>query len=71
MVSSIESRRRKRLNVWRRCKRRCHYCRRPLTLGEMTIDHVVPRSRGGTDRYSNLVAACHACNQRKADRMAA
>lgn len=32
-----------------------------------TIDHRIPRARGGTDALANLVFACHACNQRKAD----
>ena len=42
---------------------RCFYCgerKKPLTL-----DHVIPRSRGGTDRVANLTAACVPCNQRK------
>ncbi len=33
-----------------------------------TVDHRVPRSRGGTDSLRNLVFACYACNQRKRDR---
>ena len=33
-----------------------------------TVDHVVPRSRGGRSTWQNLVAACRPCNQRKADR---
>ena len=33
-----------------------------------TVDHRVPRSRGGTSRLGNLVFACYACNQRKRDR---
>jgi len=33
-----------------------------------TIDHVLPRSRGGTNAWSNTVAACSGCNQRKGDR---
>ena len=41
----------------------CAYC--DTTGTKMTIDHVVPRSKGGTDRVSNLVLACYDCNQRK------
>ena len=33
-----------------------------------TTDHLIPKSRGGTDDPSNLVAACHACNSGKRDR---
>jgi 5-methylcytosine-specific restriction endonuclease McrA len=49
--------------------RRCVYCGRGETAFE--IDHVVPRSRGGTDRVSNLVLSCHDCNTAKGDRTAA
>lgn len=43
---------------------RCGYCRGPAA----TVDHIVPRSRGGTDSWRNTVAACDSCNQRKANR---
>ena len=43
---------------------RCAYCGRRGT----TVDHVQPRSRGGGDTWLNTVAACAACNHRKADR---
>jgi len=49
--------------------RRCVYCGRGETAFE--IDHVVPRSRGGTDRVSNLVLSCHDCNRAKGDQTAA
>ena len=35
----------------------------------MTFDHVIPRSKGGTTTWENVVAACSPCNLRKADRM--
>ncbi len=47
----------------------CVYCGRGETAFE--IDHVVPRSRGGSDRVSNLVLSCHDCNSAKGDRTAA
>jgi hypothetical protein len=50
-------------------ERRCVYCGRGETAFE--IDHVVPRSRGGSDRVSNLVLSCHDCNTAKGDRTAA
>jgi 5-methylcytosine-specific restriction endonuclease McrA len=54
-----------RAGVLRRDLRRCAYCRKP---GE-TIDHVVPRSRGGGHSWENCVACCTTCNVRKADRL--
>jgi 5-methylcytosine-specific restriction endonuclease McrA len=48
---------------------RCAYCGRGETLFE--LDHIWPRSRGGTSRVSNLALACHACNAAKGDRTAA
>jgi 5-methylcytosine-specific restriction endonuclease McrA len=42
----------------------CVYCSAPAT----SLDHVIPRSRGGTHTWDNLVAACRRCNHVKADR---
>jgi len=41
----------------------CQYCGRQA--GDLTIDHVVPRSRGGPHTWDNLVSACKTCNHRK------
>jgi 5-methylcytosine-specific restriction endonuclease McrA len=54
-----------RAGVLRRDARRCAYCGKRAD----TIDHVVPRSRGGSHTWENCVAACKACNSRKADRL--
>ena len=40
----------------------------PNISGDLTIDHVVPKSRGGPDTWENLVAACVPCNNRKGNR---
>jgi 5-methylcytosine-specific restriction endonuclease McrA len=53
-------------NVFRRDNHRCQYCGR--TAGTLTVDHVVPRSLGGTETWENLVCACTDCNSRKGDR---
>jgi 5-methylcytosine-specific restriction endonuclease McrA len=53
-----------RRGVLARDHRRCGYCRQPAT----TIDHIVPRCQGGQNTWLNTIAACYACNQRKADR---
>ena len=47
-------------------KRACVYC--DATNVPLEIDHIHPRSKGGSDRVSNLAISCHDCNQRKGDR---
>ena len=56
-----------RRNLARRDGGRCQYCLRPLDEGERTIDHVLPRSRGGATSWENCVLSCEPCNRRKAD----
>ena len=46
----------------------CQYCHRRYAAGELTLDHVLPRSRGGSSVWENLVACCFACNNRKGNR---
>lgn len=46
----------------------CQYCGARPGRSRLTVDHVVPQSRGGTWSWTNLVAACPACNARKANR---
>ena len=46
---------------------RCVYC--GATAGRLTLDHVVPRSRGGESSWENVVTACAPCNLRKGDRL--
>lgn len=41
-----------------------------LSKADMTIDHIIPRSRGGRDTWSNTACACARCNHRKGDRLA-
>lgn len=41
-----------------------------LTRSDFTIDHIVPRSKGGKDTWTNTACACAACNHRKGDRLA-
>ena len=58
-----------RKNILLRDRNACQYCNVVLTAGELTLDHVVPRSRGGLSTWENLVACCHNCNRRKGDQM--
>jgi 5-methylcytosine-specific restriction endonuclease McrA len=53
-----------RRGVLRRDDHRCCYCGKTAN----TIDHVLPRSRGGRDTWDNLVACCLRCNNLKSDR---
>ena len=46
----------------------CQYCSAQPGHNALTIDHVIPRSRGGVKRWDNVVAACRTCNQRKGSR---
>jgi 5-methylcytosine-specific restriction endonuclease McrA len=55
-----------RKNVLRRDSHRCQYCGRSESM--LTVDHVLPKARGGSDSWENLVAACVHCNNRKGDR---
>ncbi|HEX4143520.1 MAG TPA: HNH endonuclease [Pirellulales bacterium] len=57
-----------RRNVFKRDHYTCQYCGVRPGTEELSIDHVVPRSQGGTSAWGNCVLACVACNKRKADR---
>ncbi|MCB2205624.1 HNH endonuclease [bacterium] len=55
-----------RKNIIRRDGHRCQYCGRTGT--QLTVDHIIPRARGGKDSWENLVTACLACNNKKGSR---
>jgi len=46
----------------------CQYCGAMPGKAQLTIDHVLPRSRGGETSWNNVVTACRRCNQRKGNR---
>ncbi len=54
-----------RQNVFKRDSSRCQYCGAGRDL---TLDHVLPRSKGGKTSWDNLITACKSCNSRKGDR---
>ena len=58
-----------RKNVLLRDRYTCQFCGRVLPAHELTLDHVIPRSRGGHTDWDNLVACCHRCNNLKGDRL--
>lgn len=55
-----------RKNILRRDRYRCVYCGRGDIL--LTVDHIIPKAKGGDDSWENLVCACTKCNNRKGDR---
>jgi len=54
-----------RREVLRRDKHTCQYCG---STKQLTLDHVIPRSKGGNHSWDNVVIACEPCNSRKGDR---
>ena len=56
-----------RENLYKRDEFTCQYCGVALPGRDLTIEHVLPRSRGGPTTWENCVAACEDCNGRKAD----
>lgn len=54
-----------RRNIMRRDKFSCQYCAKK---SDLTIDHVLPKSRGGKDQWENLVTACEKCNVKKGNK---
>lgn len=57
-----------RKNILLRDRNTCQYCSAVLPTNVLTLDHVVPRSRGGKNAWENLVASCKRCNHKKGDR---
>ena len=56
-----------KFNIKLRDEFRCQYCGSTFNHKSLTIDHVVPKSKGGSFSWDNLVAACKPCNQDKKD----
>jgi 5-methylcytosine-specific restriction endonuclease McrA len=57
-----------RRNLFARDSNRCQYCGRRFATSELSLDHVVPRTRGGRATWENIVCACVRCNVRKGGR---
>jgi 5-methylcytosine-specific restriction endonuclease McrA len=66
-----QSRALSRKNILLRDRNTCQYCGTVLPSSELTLDHVVPRSRHGASTWENLVACCHVCNRKKGNRLPA
>ncbi len=57
-----------RRNLYRRDRHTCQYCGERHSVDELSIDHVTPRSLGGSSNWTNCVVACVRCNSRKGNR---
>jgi len=57
-----------RRNIWRRDNKQCQYCGCFPSEDDVTIDHLVPKSKGGATTFENCVLACTACNLKKGNR---
>jgi 5-methylcytosine-specific restriction endonuclease McrA len=57
-----------RRNLFARDGNHCQYCGKVFPTSELSLDHVMPRSRGGETSWENVVCACVACNVRKGGR---
>ena len=54
-----------RRNLHRRDGNSCQYCGRNVRADDITVDHVIPKSKGGKNTWENCVIACRRCNSRK------
>lgn len=50
-------------------KSTCQYCLKKFPFADLTIDHIIPKSKGGTDEHSNRTLCCRKCNQLKGSKM--
>ena len=60
-----------RRNIYARDHSRCQYCGKRYPSSELSLDHVVPRSRGGKTVWGNVVCCCTSCNVKKGGRLPA
>lgn len=56
---------RRRVRIWNRDGQACLYCKRPVSLAEVQIDHIIAQSRGGPHDDGNRAASCPRCNNLK------
>src|SRR5437588_5570179 len=63
-----QSRALSRKNILLRDRNTCQFCGRVFPSSVLTLDHVLPRSRGGRSSWENLVACCYLCNHTTVDR---
>jgi 5-methylcytosine-specific restriction endonuclease McrA len=57
-----------RKSILARDQHTCQYCMSEDSPAKLTLDHIIPRSRGGANAWENLTTSCFSCNNRKGDR---
>lgn len=57
-----------RKNIYIRDQFCCGYCQKSCTYNELTLDHIIPQSKGGKNTWDNLVSCCLICNRKKGDK---
>ena len=57
-----------RRNIYARDGNKCQYCGKGFATSELSLDHIIPRSMGGSSKWENLVCACTRCNAKKGGR---
>ena len=65
-VKGSEAKRKWRQSIKEKWNYECAYCGSEENL---TLDHITPRSKGGSERVTNILCACHSCNQSKGHKM--
>jgi hypothetical protein len=58
-----------RKNILNRDRNTCQYCGKVFPPSQLTLDHILPRCKGGLSTWENLVASCKTCNNRKDNRL--
>ncbi len=58
-----------RKNIFLRDDFTCQYCGHKFDAKSLTCDHIIPRSRGGTTEWTNIVTSCIHCNLKKGDKL--
>lgn len=70
-MSSSWIRREKRIAIYLRDNYRCIYCNKDLKNADnqnITLDHIKPRSQGGSNRHTNLITCCKQCNSTRSNK---
>lgn len=65
-VKGSEAKRKWRQSIKEKWNYECAYCG---SEDNLTLDHITPRSKGGSERVTNILCACHSCNQSKGHKM--
>ena len=65
-TTSSEAKRKWRQSIKEKWNYECAYCGSEENL---TLDHITPRSKGGSEKVTNILCACHSCNQSKGHKM--